>query len=239
MKLRSNRYFALISIMVLILGIWFWVLPYILNVRLSPEKMVAKQLTVSVFSSRSVWDQALLAQEPILREKLMQFERGNLCKSLKHLDNKRQTYQQMKRSLKEGGFKCIVRPLSVNPDVQPLSYLKVDNTITPNAEEEGVTHQEICWDILQPACVIRIKKEGFPLNRRSAPHSSKAVLIAEKGDPGNYAHEAFKVTAQGQALPKGPLGKFGLKKCPYDNDQKFCERWVDAVMAEAHPILNQ
>ncbi|MGV8949178.1 MAG: hypothetical protein ACOH2E_07455 [Candidatus Paracaedibacter sp.] len=225
--------------MVLILGSWFWVLPYILNVRLSPEKMVAKQLTVSVFSSRSVWDQALLAQEPILREKLMQFERGNLCKSLKHLDNKRQTYQQMKRYLKEGGFKCIVRPLSVNPDVQPLSYLKVDNTITPNAEEEGVTHQEICWDILQPACVIRIKKEGFPLNRRSAPHSSKAVLIAEKGDPGNYAHEAFKVTAQGQALPKGPLGKFGLKKCPYDNDQKFCEQWVDAVMAEAHPILNQ
>jgi hypothetical protein len=61
--------------MVLILGIWFWVLPYILNVRLSPEKMVAKQLTVSVFSSRSVWDQAFLAQEPILREKLMQFER--------------------------------------------------------------------------------------------------------------------------------------------------------------------
>lgn len=239
MKLGSKRYLTSISIIVLIFGCGFWGLPYFLNVRLLPEKLVAKQLTVSAFSSRSVWDQAFLAQEPILREKLIQFERGNLCKSLKQLDNKRLTHQQMKRYLKESGFKCIVRPLSVNPDAQPLSYLKVDNTVTQDAQEKGVAFQEICWDALQPECVIRIKKDGFPLNKRSVPHSSKAVLIDEKGDPGSYAHEAFKVTPHGQALPKGPSGKFGLRNCPYDNDRKFCDRWVDAVMDEAHPLLIQ
>jgi hypothetical protein len=239
MKLRSKRCFSLIIIIVLIFGLWFWGLPYISNRQILPEELVAKQLTASVFSADSVWDQVFLAEKPAIREKLIQFEKGEGCKSLKQLDNKNLTHQQMRRYLKESGFKCIVRPLSVNPDAQPLRYLKVDSTVTQNAEEEGVARQEICWDVLQPVCVIRIKKDGFPLNRRSVPHSSKAVLIDEKGDPGNYAHEAFKVTAQGQALPKGPSGKFGLRKCPYYKDKKSCERWVDAVMDEAHPALSQ
>ena len=239
MKSRSKRYLMFVMSVACLFGIWLYDFHYISNIVLSPQELVAKQLTVSAFSSKSVWDQGFLAQESALKEKLVQFEKGELCKSLKELDNKSLTHQQIMRYLKEAGFRCIVRPLAVNPDAQPLSYLKVNNTITQNPKDEGVAHQEICWDSLQPICVIRIKKDGFPLNRRSVSHSSKAVLIDEKGDPGSYTHEAFKIGAHGQALPKGPSDKFGLRKCSYYKDKEFCSRWVDAVMDEAHPSLKE
>jgi hypothetical protein len=228
-----------VSVFVFLLGLWFYDSQYIPNTRLSPQELVAKQLAVSALSSRSLWDQGFLEQEPALKEKLIRFEKGKLCKNLKELDNKNLTYRQMMRYLKEGGYKCIARPLTVNPDARFLSYLKVDNTVTPDPEDKGVAHQEICRDHLQPACVIRIKKDGFPLNRRSAPHSSKAVLIDEKGDPGNYANEAFKVTSRGQALPKGPSPKFGLRNCLYAKNEEACRQWVDAVMDEAYPSLKE
>jgi len=237
MRSRSKRYLAFGSIIFFLFGLWLYDSQYISTAGLSPQELAVKQLFVSALSSRGVWDQEFLAQDSALKEKLVQFEEGELCKSLKELDNKNLTYHQMIHHLKGVGYTCIVRPLAVNPNARPLSYLKIDNTITQNPKEEGVAHQEICWDPLQPVCVIRIKKDGFPLNRRPAPHSSKAVLIDGKGDPGSYAREAFKVSSQGRALPKGPSGKFGLRKCPYYKDRKFCDRWVDAVMDEAHPIL--
>lgn len=239
MKSRSRKYLTFVSIVAFLLGLWFYGSHYLPNARRFPQELVAKQLAVSALSSMSVWDQEFLKHQPAIKEKLMRFEKGELCKNLKELANKNLTYSQMMRYLKEGGYKCIVRPLAVNPDARFLSYLKVDNTATKNPEDEGVAHQEICWHHLQRACVIRIKKDGFPLNRRSAPHSSKVVLIDEKGDPGDYAHEAFKVTSRGQALPKGPSSRFGLRNCPYSKNEEFCRQWVDAIMDEAHPALKK
>ena len=64
-------------------------------------------------------------------------------------------------------------------------------------------------------------------------------MIDSQGDPGSYDNEAFKVGAGGQPLPKGPSKKFGLRKCPYQNKKILCEKWVDAVMDEAHPLLKE
>jgi len=236
MKSRSGRYLILGAVVVLFFGFWS---QYFLSTKLSPQEWAVKQLSISALSPDSVWDQEFLAQEPVMREKLVQFEKGELCKSLKELDNKKLTHQQMLGYLKEGGFACIERPLAANPSEHPLRYLKIDNTITQNLKDKGIAYQEICWDRRQPECAIRIKRDGFPLNRRSMPHSSKAVLRDGKGDPGSYQNEAFKVASHGQALPKGPSGKFGLRKCPYHKDKQSCDRWVDAIMEEAHPPLKE
>jgi hypothetical protein len=191
-----------------------------------PQDLVAKQLAASALSPQSVWDQAFLAQDTIVREKIADFETGKLCKNLKELDTKNLTHQQISDALAKVGFTCVVRPLTIAPTGQPLDYLKIDNSITQNPKDKGVAHQEICQDRRQPECVIRIKRDGFPLNRRSAPHSSKAVLVDRNGDPGSYNNEAFKISAQGQSLPKGPSAEFG-------------SRWVGVIMEEAHPALKE
>ncbi len=201
------------------------------------QELMRKQLAASALSRQSVWNESFLARNPIIKDKINRFEQGEICKNLKELDNKRLAHQQILGYLKKEGFTCIIRPLTTAPSPNGSGYLKIDNTITHNPKDKGVAHQEICQNRRQPECVIRIKRDGFPLNRRSTPHSSKAVLIDRTGDPGSYNNEAFKISSQGQALPKGPSGKFGLRKCPYGKDKKSCNQWVDMIMEEAHPPL--
>lgn len=242
MKFKSNQYSLFSLIFVLLVCVWFYQYHYysqLSTVRLSPKELAVNRLNISALSSQSIWDQEFLEGNPIIKEKILKFEKGELCKNLKALDNKLMTHQEILAYLKGRGFKCIVRPISRNSSALPLTYLKTDNTITQDPKEEGVAHQEICQDQVQNECVIRIKRDGFPLNKRSAPHSSKAVLIDEKGDPGAYDNEAFKITAQGQPVPKGPSRKMGLKKCPDYKDKDSCLQWIDALMEEAHPLLKE
>lgn len=237
MKNKSNRY------------LWFFLIPTIIGLGiyqhyfsqtpLSPQELVIKQLTVSAMSPDSAWDTGYLANNPLIKKKIEQFENGTLCRSLKHLNTKALSHPEILKQLRALGYTCVVRPLSENPSAASLRYLKKDNTTTQDPNEKGVAHQEICQDQAQLACVIRIKRDGFPQNKRSAPHSSKALLMDEKGDPGSYDNEAFKIGGLGQPLPKGPSQKFGLKRCPYYEDKKSCDRWVDALMEEAHPSLKE
>ncbi len=242
MKLKSKRYIivGLFTASLIGLGVYhscFFQISSIIRFR--SEELATKQLSISALSSQSVWDQKFLAQNSLIKEKIARFEKGELCKALKELNNKDLTHQQMLAQLKEGGFTCVVRPLSLDPSVQPLIYLKIDNTLSQNLKDKGIAHQEICQNRRQPDCVIRIKRDGFPLNKRSLPHSSKAVLVDGAGDSGSYDNEAFKIGSQGQVLPKGPSAKFGLRECPYKKDKRSCNLWVDAIMEEAHPVLNE
>lgn len=209
------------------------------EITLSPQELVAQELSVSAFSPQSVWDQTFLAYHKGLKEKIVRFERGEVCKNLKEIDNKNLTHRQITEELHKRGFKCVVRPLTVSPTAPSSDYLKIDNTITQNPQDKDVAHQEICQDPYQPECVIRIKRDGFPRHTRPMPHSSKAVLMDSTGDPGSYENEAFKVGVHGQPLPKGPALKFGLKKCPYPKNEDACTAWVDKVMEEAHPPLKE
>lgn len=248
MRLKSKRYLKFVGAIAFALGFLFYIqnqssqsLSSLLlsPSALPPQELAIKQLATSPLSQESVWDQEFLAHEVVIKEKLALFEKGGLCKSLKTLDNKNLPHKQLISQLKELGFTCIERPLSLNSFESPLRYLKIDNTTTQNPNDKGVAYQEICQDLSQPECVIRIKRDGFPLNKRQAPHSSKAVLIDERGDPRDFNNEAFKITAYGRSLPKGPSDKAGLRKCPYHNDERSCNRWIDAIMEEAHPPLKE
>lgn len=202
----------------------------------SPQEYVKKQLLVSAVFAQSVWDQNFLNQHPIIKERILSFEKGDLCKDLKDLDTENLSHIDLQAQLKKRGFSCVLRPLVANPfDAQP-SYLKIDQTITFNPNEEGIAYQEICNKLQEPICVIRFKRDGFPLHRRLQPHSTKAVLLDGTKDGVIYANEAFKITAHGRAVPKGPHRKHGLKKCPY-YQRIHCHQWVDEVMTHAHPTL--
>jgi len=236
-----KRYFIFSLLFISLINLWIYHRYYFYGpssaTTISAQKLVRKQLAASALSPQSVWNQKFLTQNPIIKDKIKRFEQGEICKNLKKLDNKHLAHHQILDRLKKEGFTCIVRPLTTTPSPNASGYLKIDNSITQNPRDKGVAHQEICLDRSQPECVIRIKRDGFPLNRRSTPHSSKAVLMDRTGDPGSYNNEAFKIGPQGQALPKGPSEKFGLGKCPYGKDKKSCNQWVDMIMEEAHPPL--
>lgn len=201
-----------------------------------PQELATTQIITDPFSPQSLWDPKFLETHQAIKEKIVKFEKGNLCNILRQLDNKNLTYKQISTQLKSLGFSCIVRPLAVDPSAKTLRYLKINNTTTQNPAEKGVAYQEIYQHPLQPECVVRIKKDGFPLAKRSLPHSTKSILVDTTKDPGSFENEAFKVSSQGHPLPKGPSENLGLKKCPYGQNRK-CNQWVDAIMDEAHPLL--
>jgi hypothetical protein len=234
MKINSKIMISVIGTIVAMSGLYLYV-----SNPLSPQELIKKQLYASTLSPRSVWDQQFLDQNPLIMDKIVKFERGTLCNSLKKLNTKMLTHAQIKTQLNDLNYECVMRPMTVNPKASQLTYLKVDNTTTQNPGEQGVAMQEICYEKTRPECVIRIKRDGFPLNRRSNPHSTKAVLLDAQGDPGSYDNEAFKVGVGGQPIPKGPSVTFGLKKCPYEGDEDLCRQWVDLIMDEAHPVLRE
>lgn len=211
----------------------------VIDQELPIQALVQAQMHESGLSYKSVWNQGYLKQHEIIRNKLSAFEHGNLCGALKELNTKNLTHREITDSLLKQGFTCIVRPIIDKPNAVRPQYLKTDQTLTDDPHEKGEVYQEICQQQNQPECVIRIKRDGFPRNRRSNPHSTKTVLIDPTGDPGSYDNEAFKIGWAGQAIPKGPSQKFGLRKCPYKKHKELCEPWVDAIMEEAHPALKE
>lgn len=233
MKTKQRLFFSLGAVVLLVCVAYFF-----LKTHLSPQEFAQEQLSVSALSPQSVWDQDFLEKNPIIKNKISLLEKGELCQSLKKLDNKKLTYKDLSLQLKNMGFQCVIRPLSVNPHNLSLGYLKTDNSTTLNPHEKGVARQEICYELAHPQCVIRLKLDGFPRHKKSEPHSSKVVLIDEQEDPGKYENEAFKIGFQGQAIPKGPNQKFGFKKCPY-HEKQVCEQWVDEIMTQAHPTLKE
>jgi len=234
---RYSFYFILAFIVISLVGCSLY--HNFLENALPPQESVPQELTAPALSPQSVWDQRFLTRHSALREKIIRFEKGSLCKSLQEINTKNLTHRQITEELYKRGFRCSVRPLSVSSRGPSQGYLKIDNSITQNPQDKGIAYQEICQDPHQPECVMRIKRDGFPRNRRSMPHSSKAVLMNSTRDPGSYENEAFKIGVHGQPLPKGPSRKFGLKKCPYHKDQDACTQWVDKVMEEVHPPLKE
>lgn len=240
MKVKTK--IGISAIVVLIAATSLYLYPIFLSPPL-PSVLVNKQLSAPTLSTHSIWSQKFLDRNPLIKNKIIKFEAGALCQSLKTLNTKSLTHEQISNELKNIGYICVSRPLSVNPKAPIKKYLKVDKTTTENPQELGVAYQEVCYDTAQRECVIRIKRDGFPLNRRSSPHSSKAVLLDAEDDPANYDNEAFKIGGEGHAIPKGPH-KFGLKKCPYkmsqsQNYRELCEQWVDLIMEQAHPTLKE
>jgi len=201
---------------------------------LEPEDWVHKKLAQQTLDN-GIWNLEFLSQHPEIAGKVEQFQKGQLCSRLKTLDNLALTHGQISQTLTQSGYTCFSKPLAVNPNAHPLKFLKKDGTESSNPHEQGVAWQEVCIE-KKEGCVVRLKIDGFPGSKRPQPHSTKAVVLDAQGDLRSYANEAFKVTNRGFPVPKGPASRFGLAPCPYP-DKNRCARWVDAIMAAAHPDL--
>lgn len=205
---------------------WFW----------EPEVWIEQRL-LEPANQNGIWDPQFLSQNSQIAKMLDQFQKGSLCSDLKTLDNQRLTHAQITHTLKKSGYKCYKKPLTVDSNGSRSLFLKVNGIETPNSGEDGVAWQEVCVQPRQ-GCVVRLKMDGFPRSKRSGPHSTKAVLLDKNGDPSRYENEAFKITFQGVPVPKGPEARFGLSACPY-YQSSHCKRWVNAIMAAAHPDLKE
>jgi hypothetical protein len=226
-KLRKKKFYKISLIFLILLGL-------AKTINLIVAEWTNTKLAQQVLESK-VWSPQFLAKNPKIASKLENFENGRLCYRLKNLNNFTLPYVQIIQTLKDSGYTCFVKPLTVNPDATPVKFLKKDGTECTNPHEQGVAFQEVCVE-RKEGCVVRLKIDGFPGTKRPQPHSTKAVLLDTKGDPSSYANEAFKITYTGKPIPKGPTSEAGLSHCPYP-DQARCNRWVDAIMAAAHPDL--
>jgi hypothetical protein len=205
----------------------------------TPQALVQEQLVKSAISDNGIWDQEFLNDpaNKLIRNKIIELEEGKSCKLLKELNTKVLTHQEILEKVQQAGYKCSKRPL-IARGVKPRSFLKTDNTITTDANDPGIAWQHTCVQV-EEGCTVRFKPDGFPGGKTSEPHSTKAVLLKKEGKTSSYKNEAFKVTAEGYPIPKGPSSKFGLAECPYKNDKEQCNKWVDAVMQAGHPILKE
>jgi hypothetical protein len=194
-------------------------------------------LKAPILSKESVWDHEYLEENQIIKTKLQAFENGKICQSLRTLDTKEKSHQEIAEILSHEGYTYQKLPFLVDPlETHKPSYYLKNGSITQNIHHPDIVSQEIFSN--SEGCVVRIKIEGFPHGIRSKPHSIKAVLIdPEKG--ATYENEAFKITWDGKAVPKGPLHVYGLKSglSLEDHKRRTQSEYVNYIMQEAHPVL--
>lgn len=243
MKIRplNKRWMTLLGIGLIasmLSCVWFFTPEITTSFAPKPKVLYHAQraLSVSALSEESVWDQNFLQSNPHIQKKVTAFEADQLCVILKTLDTKNKPYTELTRALTQAGFEVKIQPLllNVSSTETPHFYLKKDGNVTHDLNDPLVVSQEIYTN--DEGCVLRIKKDGFPKNVRSEPHSTKAVLI-NKNREATYENEAFKVTWDGKAVPKGPKAVFGLKLLKNEKLNLKEEEFVDYIMGEAHPAL--
>ncbi len=142
------------------------------------------------FHHNKIWDKTYLKNNPKIFYLLIRFENQHLCRELKKIDTRVLSYQEIIKKLQSTGYVCFKKPLAVSPYPQDKRFLRKNGSITYDSKEKDVAHQEVCV-LKKEGCVVRLKKDGFPSNIRSQPHSTKAILLDPNGDPSSYNNEAF------------------------------------------------
>lgn len=199
------------------------------------------------FSAASVWDLSLLQRNPALTQKLKSFLEGKVGAYLRTLDTKNTTYQAIREELLQKGFVLTDVPLMAKRvrhkaggrkvEIQGGRYILQNGSQTHDRNDPFLAVQEMY--VHPDGSLVRIKVQGEPGGKRPQPHIIKAVLFDPAKGTG-YNNEAFKITWNGKAVPKGPNKEFGFKTTPSaQSSEDEVQGWTDAIMQEAHCDLKQ
>lgn len=151
----------------------------------------------------SVWNQEYLnsdnAQAKRLKTQLERFERGQVGASVRDIDIVNKSADQIDTEAIANGFTKKTEPMRVN-GTQGAYYTK-DRKITADPSDPEVARQ-VFYEHADGG-MIRVKPDGDPGNKaRPEPQVSKSVRFTPSGT--EWQNEAFKVSAEGIALPKSP-----------------------------------
>jgi len=195
-----------------------------------------------------VWDQEALANDPRLKSTLDKFDDPNdpTGKSVKNLDLSGKTPEEIHDELIANGFEHERKGIIAFPRSDPDEYKTYDpstgqfgRSADPNdpnlVPQDFYTHDD--------GGMVRVKPEGDPGNgQRPQPQVSKSVLdppddTGWPSGPGGSG-EQFKVTNDGDPVPRAPKGPGGMSQGPGDSSgSDENSGWGDGAMDSGHTNL--
>lgn len=159
---------------------------------------------------------------PRTEQAIKSYSQGLLGKSVKGLDLRNQTADQVREQLSRRGF---VREMGVIKDVRTGKPVINPKTGLP-VPMEVWTHQD--------GGLVRLKPEGDPTSRhRPAPHLSVSVLYPPGASGHDFNNEAFKVDFAGNPLPKWASDA----RNPFPAATPAGKRFLDDLAARTHVNL--
>ncbi|WP_033444555.1 hypothetical protein [Candidatus Odyssella thessalonicensis] len=206
---------------------------------------VYKASQADPFSPNSLWNHGYLESHPKVKRALTEFLEGKRGQALKAINLTNKTPHSLHQDLIAAGFTW--KEVALSAGRAKFWQLDGSKTSDPNSPT-GVKMQIY---IHKDGSMVRIKSRGIPDDSghypQRAPQVIQAVLIEFDPDqctqdhcPYNtdYFNEAFKVTAEGSAVPKSPSPRFGFKPpvetLPSSRLQKFAG---DVLMSLVHTEL--
>jgi hypothetical protein len=212
----------------------------------SPQR-IAGQTKAKTAMSKShtdpdgVWDQKVLndPNHKQLKDSLDEFAAGDKGKSVKDLDLSKKGGEQLHEELLDKGFKHKREPLTKDVDGQRefvLSRPGQDGKMTTSdPTDPNIVSQDIYTHA--DGGMVRVKPEGDPSSPfRPQPHSSKSVLHdPNKGT--DLSNEAFKVTNNGEPVPKSAFGPTGMKPKGDVGTAGEYKGYSDEIMDAGHADL--
>lgn len=188
-----------------------------------------------------IWDAAVLEKDVELKVALTEYAKGKRGQLAKSLNLSEMTAAEIHQLLISKGFKHeqIQVPLRSRKTAAPADVDAAGNA-SGSFKMDIYVHED--------GSLIRVKPEGIPRAARAPfhfPHYIKSVLLSLKpiceGQvcqlDTSFKNEAFKITEEGDPVPKGPRADFGLRFL-YAMDQKRERLYqVDTLMRLVHPTL--
>ncbi|MEB3284745.1 MAG: hypothetical protein VKN33_05620 [Candidatus Sericytochromatia bacterium] len=156
---------------------------------------------------------------PRTEQAIRSFAQGTLGQSVKGMDLRHRTAEQVRHELTRRGFS---REMGVIKDVRTGRPVINPQTGRPIPMEVW-THRD--------GGMVRIKPEGDPLSRhRPAPHLSVSVLYPPGASGHDFNNEAFKVDFAGNPLPKWASDA----RNPFPAATPAGKRFLDDLAARTH-----
>jgi hypothetical protein len=186
----------------------------------SPQQLAGQAKARTAMSKshtdpNGVWDQKVLndPKNKQMKDSLDSFATGDKGKSVKDLDLSKKSGEKLHEDLLDKGFKHKREPLTKEVDGTREYVLsqpgKDGKMTTSDPTDPNIVSQDLYTH--PDGGMVRVKPEGDPSSPfRPQPHASKSVLHdPTKGT--DLSNEAFKVTNNGEPVPKSPFGPTGMK----------------------------
>lgn len=177
---------------------------------------------------------------PELKKRLDDFAdpKSPVGKSVKNVNLEGKSAVELHKELINKGFKHHWEPLAAGTDKWGHKLYKMrDGSKTADPKHPNVIPHDIYTH--PDGGMVRVKPEGDPGDKfRPEPHASKSVVLdTSKGSA--FDNEGFKVTNEGDAVPKNTSADNGMKKAPSSGktNADINRGFQDATMSKAHTSL--
>lgn len=188
----------------------------------------------------SLWDLSYLERNPKLKQAIDEFTTNKRGQTLKKIDV-HTTKDRLHKQLLNLGFVWTEVPLTAGKK----RYWTVTGDKTKDKNAKNLVMMQIY--VHQDGSMVRIKSLGIPDKSGKYPQRLPQILLGVLLDISprspndydtSYDNEAFKVTAEGNPVPKSPSPKFGIKIPDYSGfPPSVLKKVPDILMGMVHISL--